>query len=187
MYPSQQKERRRRPWNGPRKTDASGRSVRDLSGWRLIEELSIPEPNTGCWLWLGRLDRNGYACVSDSVCGTSAAHRYSLILSVGDIGDMWALHRCDQPSCVNPAHLYAGTPQDNTNDMIRRGRMRVGHQPRGSATAQAKLTESDVREIRSSYVKRSRQNGLKALASRFGVKLPTVFNIINGDTWRHVK
>lgn len=178
---------RRINWEGPRRLDAIGRSIPSLpSGFAIIMRDSIPEPNTGCWLWLGALDPKGYGRAYDPRRGSIFAHRLSLMEKVGDIGDLYALHKCDQPSCVNPDHLFPGTAQDNTDDMIRKGRWHQGRIKNGEDSANSILTVTQVLEIRASYVKRSSTHGLKALAGKFGVAIPTIYCVINRDTWRHV-
>lgn len=81
----------------------------------------MPEPNSGCWLWLGSTDKLGYGKVS--VQGHFLAHRLAYAETHGDIPEgLLVLHKCDVPSCVNPDHLYIGDDQDNMNDMAARGR-----------------------------------------------------------------
>lgn len=82
----------------------------------------IPEPNSGCWLWIGAKNGRGYPRFMDSY-----AHRISLAVSLGlpTIGDRFACHHCDVEVCVNPQHLYAGTPQSNVADMVARGRVNM--------------------------------------------------------------
>lgn len=92
-------------------------------------------------------------------------------------------HRCDVPLCVNPAHLEIGTHADNVRDRDERGR-RVA--PKGSAHGRAKLTEADVSAIRAEHVRGSSENGLVALAWRFGVDHSVVGLIVNRKRWTHV-
>lgn len=72
-----------------------------------------------CWVWTGPHDRKGYGRWSKTL-----AHRHSWELTYGPIeGDLWALHHCDNPPCVNPDHLYLGTVIENTRDAVERGRV----------------------------------------------------------------
>jgi hypothetical protein len=86
--------------------------------------------STGCWEWTGgRYKSGGYGQFKASV-GQVRAHRFSWELHNGPIPDgMWVLHRCDNPPCVRPEHLYLGTVRENVRDMIERGRG-AGHFPR---------------------------------------------------------
>ncbi len=80
-----------------------------------------PEPNTGCWLWLGRRDDEGYGRFKAN--GVRLAHREFYLHHRGAIPDGHdVLHRCDTPACVNPNHLFTGTHADNMRDMIKKGR-----------------------------------------------------------------
>ena len=85
----------------------------------------IPEPNTGCWLWIARLNNRGYGVIGRGRRGdgTTAAHRVSWELFCGLIPNgMHVLHKCDNPPCVNPQHLFLGTHGDNMRDAVRKGR-----------------------------------------------------------------
>jgi hypothetical protein len=154
--------------------------------WRRINKdgpTPAHAPDLGpCWVFLGAKVRYGYGAFvvqRDGVREHSTAHRVSWVLAHGDIPDgMWVLHRCDNPPCVNPAHLFLGTRDDNMRDAMSKGRM-----ARGSRAGRAKLTESDVRVMRA-----LRGEGWTQvrLAERFGICQSEVSNVLRGATWRHV-
>ena len=104
-----------------------------------ILRMSMPEPNSGCWLWLGAL-RNGYGrmIVGSRANGTrqsASAHRYSYEAFGGNPPrDKYVLHRCDNRMCVNPSHLFLGTHQDNVDDRERKGRNNIRRDEAGRFT-----------------------------------------------------
>ena len=141
-----------------------------------FEQLYIPEPNSGCWLWEGRTG-HGYGRLKYAGHQISA-HRLSWILHRGEIPQgMWVLHKCDTPLCVSPDHLFLGTHLDNVRDRERKGR---GHLRPGEAHPEAKLTEEDVRAIRSDA--RSQM----AIARDYGISDSQVANIQLRRAWRHL-
>ena len=140
-----------------------------------FDELWIPEPNSGCWLWIGRVDECDYGHYGGAV----RAHRYSYERAVGPIPKgLHVCHKCDTPSCVNPDHLFLGTAQDNTNDKVAKGR-----HLRGECMPQSKLKEADVREMRAMY---AAGTAAPTLAARFGVAPTTVHSILRRRKWKHV-
>ncbi len=109
------------------------------------------------------------------------AHRFAWTLANGVIPTGMQLnHTCvDNRRCVNPAHLYLGTVQQNSDDMVRQGRS-----SRGERSVLSKLTEADVLSIRRRY-QRTRQHAI-ALAAEYGVSLGCIYSVANRHSWRHV-
>lgn len=92
-----------------------------------FESKFIPEPNSGCWLWTGPFNAQGYGRFTvrrnDKHYSSQSAPRIAWRLYRGEIPiGKWVLHRCDTPECVNPDHLFIGTRQDNIDDMMNKGR-----------------------------------------------------------------
>ena len=139
-----------------------------------FDERYVPDPISGCWLWTGAIDKDGYghiAVYSKKV----KAHRLSVKLSGRDIAGKVVRHRCDNPGCVNPDHLLTGTQADNVRDMY--DRKRNGHIS-GEKHHRAKLTDVDVADIRSVAVMGVGGN-IKSLAKRYGVNDNTIRALVN--------
>lgn len=138
----------------------------------LDDERTIPEPNTGCFLWLGCADLpNGYGTLKiNKIC--KRAHRVSFETFKGPIPDnKWVLHICDNKLCVNPDHLYLGDRQDNVNDAVRRNRLK----PRmGQNNGRARLTDEQALEIMNSA------DNQFVLAARYGVSQASISWIKTG-------
>lgn len=142
-----------------------------------FEEKYIPEPNSGCFIWVGSIGRDGYGKMGDGP-HTLAAHRVSWGLNKGKIpSGQNVLHKCDVRRCVNHEHLFLGTKKDNTQDMIKKRRRYPTH---GLHNGNAKLNDLAVIEIRNSP-----ETGA-ALAEKFGVSDNIVSCVRLGKTWRHV-
>ena len=109
-----------------------------------FDEKYEPVTESGCWIWTACSNGDGYGLIAIN-SQPSRAHRVSWSLHKGIIPDgVNVLHKCDNPSCVNPDHLFLGTQQDNVTDMIQKNR----HNHRGEANGKAKLNDDKVREIR---------------------------------------
>ena len=146
-----------------------------------LEEWSMPEPNSGCWLWIGALGCFGYgrARWKKKAMG---AHRFSWFVHYGAIPDgLCVLHRCDVRCCVNPDHLFLGTHKDNTADMDRKGRRPKDSVQKGSRHPLAKLTDEDVKFILTSPLLGTE------VAKKLGVNKVTIYNIRNGHRWKHIR
>jgi hypothetical protein len=137
-----------------------------------------------CWEWTAFRNPSGYGMIRNGRRGMALAHRVAWALAHGPVPEgRHVLHHCDNPGCVNPAHLYIGTNADNVRDKVARGRSSFPQlRKRGELHPLAKLTAEDVAEIRAAP--RTRGTGL-ALSRRFGVSPPTISRIRNGGLWRH--
>lgn len=130
-----------------------------------------------CWFWTGAKDRHGYGEIGYSR-GMQQTHRVAYGLFVGPIPKgLHILHRCDNPSCINPAHLFAGTAVDNMRDMRVKGR---SPNFAGALNGSAKLGDSSVRVIRSSPL------STRSLSEMFGMSLRAIQNVRSHKTWKHV-
>jgi hypothetical protein len=137
-----------------------------------------------CWEWKGQLLPNGYGRISLGARkdGSEGAHRVSWKLhNKKDIPDgMFVMHKCDNPSCVNPNHLSIGTPKENSDDMIRKGRKRTVS-PKGEGNGKSLLDAEKVRLIRSSTLNHA------ALGMQLGVSPNCIRSVRTGRTWSHIE
>ena len=158
-----------------------------------LDAKSAPVPFVGCRLWYGPSVPRGYGVLS--VDGRQVyTHRAAWQQARGPIpAGLFVLHECDTPACINPDHLFLGTAKENMEDMQAKGR---GHYPgasghrnamrrnpgllSGERNGSAKLTRSQVDEIRARYAAGERQ---VELAAAFGIRQCTVSSIIRRETW----
>lgn len=128
-----------------------------------------------CWPWKGPLTDSGYARL-DHDGSNLRASRYIWTIIHGPVPDgMYVCHTCDNPKCVNPRHLFLGTPQDNEDDKHRKGR-----QSKGGRHGRAKLTEQEVEAILTAT------GTANEIAAAFGVSFSLVGLIKSGRVWRDV-
>lgn len=112
------------------------------------------------------------------------AHRLAWMYEFGPIPEgLNVLHKCDNPPCCNPNHLFLGTHLDNVTDCLNKGR---GNRELGEDRYNAKLTEKDIKEIRRRYQPRHPKNSGHALAREFGIAPTMAHAIITRKRWRHV-
>lgn len=144
--------------------------------WELVEKTEA------CWVWRGDRLPYGYGKFRPfrtqyrKVAPIIPAHRYSFALANGGIdATLHVLHKCDNPWCVNPDHLFQGTDADNALDKVAKGRSM-----RGERQHKAKLTDADIVAIR-----RSPADAL-TLSSRYGISRQNIYAIRSGKTWKHL-
>lgn len=140
-----------------------------------------PNGVSSCWIWNGAVTGRGYGVLGSNRSNRFLAHRFSYIHFIGDIPDgMYVCHRCDNPLCVNPCHLFLGSPQDNMDDMVRKGRS-----VRGERVSGAKLREVQVREIKQALLVGAPP--AREIAARYGVDVSLIHKIRQGRAWKWLK
>lgn len=148
--------------------------VDDSKFWAQVDQ------SNACWLWLGRKTDLGYGWITRKKVFKSPlpAHRYAWYLHTGEIPTRWQFvcHSCDNPSCVNPRHLFLGTPQANNADRDAKGRGIFGEKHWA-----AKLSEENVREIR-----KSTGIGVRALGRKYGIGHRAILDVLQRKKWKHV-
>jgi hypothetical protein len=146
------------------------RDIWQASFWRRVART---DDDACCWIWRGTRASGGYGILQVNR-QPIRAHRLSYLLEHGQLSmDRFVLHRCARPLCVRPTHLYSGTAAENARDMIAQGRW-----------ANRKLTDDDVRAII-----RDAMTGVSQhqLALRFQVAQSTVWRVVKGRTFRHIR
>lgn len=135
----------------------------------------MPEPNSGCWLWMATADEKGYGHFGIAAGKARKAHRVSYELFVGPIpAGQIVCHKCDNPSCVNPEHLFIGSHQDNADDRGAKGRTALGE-----ANGKSVLNADAARWAKTCGL------SLRATADVLSVSPGAIAAIRRGRTWVH--
>lgn len=144
---------------------------------------SFIEKGESCWKWKGSKNRCGYGMIGEGR-KVVYAHDLSYRLHYGEIpatdnylGRMYILHKCDNPECTNPEHLFAGTQTDNMRDMSSKGRSTSGEK-----SYSAKLTWEDAKKIREMW--KSGQYTQRLLSEMFDIDRSSISNIVNNKQWK---
>jgi hypothetical protein len=145
--------------------------------WQKVDKTPGHGPNGDCWVWTSTINSQGYGHFKVDG-GQRGTHRVAWELANGaSPGDGFVCHRCDNRACVNPAHLFLGTHEENMADMARKGNKK------GSRNAAARLTEQDVRRVRILLAAGMTQ---RSVAEMFGVSAGAISDIATGRNWAHV-
>lgn len=143
------------------------------------------EKTEGCWLWKGGKNGNkangiNYGLIKiPKTRKNITAHRLSYILHNGEItSEQWVLHKCDNPICVNPDHLFLGDAKSNVHDMISKGRRVIGDQ-KGELNGRSIMTQESVNEMR----KLKGTMPISALCARYGISKSQAHRILTNQQW----
>lgn len=148
--------------------------IKKYSCHELFEKSYVINNESGCWEWIGNLNAWGYGRLNYK-SQHFAAHRYSYEYFHGQIPDnIYVCHKCDNPKCVNPDHLFLGDAKSNMADKVRKGR-HVGSR---------KLSADDVKEIRNLLYSNSATR--RELSIRFDVGRTCIDDVFNRKTWRNI-
>lgn len=142
-----------------------------------FSKVDIPNNINDCWVWKGSKDCRGYGRWGRQQI---KAHRLSFLIWNKKMPDNCCCHECDNPSCVNPLHLWDGTTQQNTADKVLKGR-----QVKGEKTRFVKLIEQQVLDIRLKYATTNITQ--KKLAIEYNVSQSTIKAIINKRCWKYLQ
>lgn len=135
----------------------------------------MPEPMSGCWLWTGAIFNLGYGKVFWDGKFQKATRIAYRIFKGADPGPLFVCHKCDNPYCVNPDHLFLGTGAENSADMAAKGRS-----SQGERNGQSVLTEADVLAIRAD------PRGLSDIGRAFGVTPTMISHIKKRIAWAYL-
>lgn len=151
--------------------------------WKRVEKTDT------CWIWTGAKTHGGYGVIQSGRRPSKIirTHRLSYELCNGPIADgLDVCHSCDNPSCVNPSHLFLGTRSDNMRDCVAKGRLTAPSTcfSRGENHPRSKLTADQVRAIRIEY--ESGKTSTRKLAEKYAISRRSIMFIIHRKQWTHI-
>lgn len=149
---------------------------------QLFENIVIKLGFDKCWGWKNRLLSVGYTSIYAGPRKYILGHRASWIIHNGIIPDgLFVLHKCDNPICTNPDHLFLGTNTDNVKDCIKKGRKNPSF---GENHYNVRLSSDQVKEIK---IMTKEGYSQSQLGNKFNVSPSTIQNIVDGKTWKHIR
>lgn len=149
--------------------------------WSKVGKKDIEE----CWEWIGGLDKDGYGRFKvRSGIRTLKSHRLAYYLSNNKKqNSLLVCHKCDNPKCCNPNHLFIGTQKDNRIDCVKKGRM-VQNCKHGEESDKSKLTADQVKDIIEEYY--SGNASQIVLSKKYGVTATNIGAIVTNKIWKHL-
>ncbi len=145
--------------------------------WKHVDIRGLDE----CWEWKRALSQAGYGVFGITFkYMTVQAHRFSFFIENGSLTEECVCHKCDNPKCVNPRHLFAGSHRDNALDKIRKGRDRS---VKGRLHFRSKFTEADIAQIRKAAAE---GEPVFEIAERYPGTRRNIYSIVHRETWRHL-
>jgi hypothetical protein len=162
--------------------------AQEANFWAKINKDGPTQPHmeSPCWIWMASGDRKGYGQMRVGI-KLLQAHRIAWVIKNGENTNLCVCHRCDNPACVNPSHLFLGSHKENMRDMAAKKRDGSHTKPeklcRGEDHGCTTLTSDQVIAIRSPSSERFSQ---RQLAKQFNVSQSTIGNILRRYVWRHL-
>lgn len=157
---------------------------------RFFAKIDIPYDNMllGCWEWKGWKGKKGYGRINIKN-KFYRSNRFSYLIFHKKFPDNFSCHTCDNPGCVNPLHLFDGTAQENITDMMEKGRHKYNsifknEHPIGSKNLNSKLTEEQVKDIRSRDY--SKHGSRVKVAKEFNTTHTNIYKILERKLWTHI-
>lgn len=148
--------------------------------WERVDKKNVND----CWIWKAGKDIVGYGNFQLDDKSVVKAHRYSFLITNGYLdNNKFICHSCDNPSCVNPKHLWEGTAADNNADCRNKNRAVPPPDQKGENHSQHILTEHQVLDIRKKF-----ENGIKQaeLMRMYGISRNAIHKICQRKTWKHI-
>lgn len=145
----------------------------------VLDDPRLVKSPDGCWVWPGAKSLDGYGIASlGKRKARRRAHRVAFIEAVGDIpAGMVVCHRCDNPPCVNPDHLFLGTQAENMADMRAKGRSKQVVGRKGINHWRSQLSDDEVQRLRARFAAGESRRGM---ASEYGTSTQTIWRIATG-------
>lgn len=149
--------------------------------WEKVDKNGIynKQLKSRCWEWTAAKSCFGYGHIGIKK-KVYAAHRISWLIHTGEMPKLCVLHKCDNPACIRPDHLFLGTRADNHRDMVKKGRSWDRH---GEKNPRAKLTIDDVKKIKKLYA--TGKYTQKEIGKMFNVSDVSISYIVIGKTWKN--